>query len=394
MNPKVRLWPRRAWAASAVAALAIGVAACGSSSSSSGGSVGSNAAATSSGSSGGGGSASTAAASAIVNAHIKDPASIGPTVPVGKPIPTGKRVVYINCGPEGCTRVGAGLTAAGKALGWSVTTLTVGAEGTPQAIQAQLDQAIRLHPDAVVAASIPVVAFQREAAQLQAMHIPLILVFGTEPVGGPVSADLFDLAYLEKIARTEAAKTAVDIGCKGTVAGTILTGFGTVEHYVPAYLNEVKRLCPAVNTLTMNVNPATLGNTDGTNMANFLRANAGVKALLLGYDGMGGDLLTAAKSAGITLPNVYSLNTVAQGLQEAKAGQIKAQVPLDYTVAGWQAADALARTFTGQSAAPDDSIENTVIWSNDYHNIPNVAAGQLPPAVANYQAQFMKLWGK
>ena len=67
----------------------------------------------------------------------------------------------------------------------------------------------------------------------------------------------------------------------------------------------------------------------------------------LGYNGVGSDLYTAAKSAGITLPKIYSIATLPTGVQAAQEGELTATVPVDYNDLGWRDADALARIFTG-----------------------------------------------
>ena len=111
------------------AILGLGVAACGSSSSSTSASGGSSA--TSAASSGGttssassGSSNSTLAAlQAIVQAHEKDPTQIAPTVPISKPIPTGKHIVYVNCGAPACTEMGQSLAQAAQVLGWTVSDI-------------------------------------------------------------------------------------------------------------------------------------------------------------------------------------------------------------------------------------------------------------------------------
>ena len=73
-------------------------------------------------------------------------------------------------------------------------------------------------------------------------------------------------------------------------------------------------------------------------------------------------------------------------------GERTATAPADYNVVGWQAADALARIFTGQSPKEDLKYQSPVIWSKQYNNVPSGSG--FPATVANYQAQFKKLWGK
>jgi ribose transport system substrate-binding protein len=379
---------------------ALAVAACGSSNSSSttSSAASSSSSSASTGSSGSSSSSSAsaglAAAQANVNAHQSEPTSIGPTQPVGKPIPTGKTIDVINCGPEGCTRAVDAFVAAAKVLGWTTKVLTP-SQPTPQLIQADFQQAVNDHPSAVVSTALPVVAFQRQAAALKAAGIPLISIYGPDPTGGDITLQIFGTDGDDELARLAADKTAVDLNCKGAVGTVILSGYAIIAQYVGAYTTEYEKDCPGASVKSVTIEPTSLGSTDGTDIVNFLRANSGISALLLGYEGVGGDLITAAKSAGITLPKTYSIATTAEGLQAVLAGQRTATVPADYATDGWLAADALARIFTGQTASAlkeDTMYPAPVIWTQS--NAPKVSAGTFPPLVANYQSQFEKLWGK
>ena len=374
-------------AALVVVLLTLAVAGCGSSSRSSSSATSQSAGSTSASS----GSSSTAAAERIVDQHIKDPTSIGPQTPIGKPIPTGKRIVAINCGPEGCALTMDAFKQAASVLGWNVTELTP-TQPTPQLIQGVFDQAVRLHPDAVLTSALPLVAFRREAAQLKAAKIPLISVYGPDPTGGPLTLQIFGADGDNALARVIAAKTVADLGGKGTIATIVLSGYPIIAEYTAAYTTEVKKLCPACTFKSLTVQPTSLGTTDGTDIVNFLRANPGVSALFLGYEQLGEDLTSAAKAAGLTLPKTYSESTTTAGVQAVLDGERTATAPADYNIVGWQAADALARIFTGQSPKEDLKYQSPVIWSKQYHDVPSGSG--FPATVANYQAQFKKLWGK
>ena len=75
--------------------------------------------------------------------------------------------------------------------------------------------------------------------------------------------------------------------------------------------------------------------------------------------------------------------------QALKQGQILALVPFDYYDVDYQMVDALARHFTGQK------IEQTAppLWLLNKDNLPSDYT-KLFPNVADYQSQFLKLWGK
>jgi ribose transport system substrate-binding protein len=376
----------------APATLAVGLAACSSSGSSSSSSTSATNSAAAS-------SPGLKQAEAVVSADTSTPTSIGITQPVGKPIPTGKHIVivYSGQGAVGTNLVYTGFNQAAKVLGWNVTPLYP-ALPTPQDLQQALNEAIQLKPDAVIITAVDDVDFQTQINTLHSMNIPVIANFSPDPTGGPITLSLMGAAGEGALARVAGAKAVADLGGKGELGVIGLQGYKIVQDYTQGFYAEVHQTCPACTIKETDLPLTSLGTSDGTDIVNFLRANLGIKGLLIGYDGLGSDLFTAAKSAGITLPKVYSIATLPTGIQAAQDGQLTATVPVDYTDLGWRDADALARIFTGQTAsalAQDVIYERPVIWSEQYHNVPSLAPGDgFPGVVTSDKAQYEKLWGK
>jgi ABC-type sugar transport system substrate-binding protein len=372
--------------------LAVGLAACSSSGSSSSSSTGATSQATAS-------SPGLKQAEAVVSADTSAPTSIGITQPVGKPIPTGKHIVlvYSGQGAVGTELVYTPFKAAAKVLGWNVTSLYP-ALPTPQDLQQALNQAIQLKPDAVVIAAVDDADFQTQINTLHSMHIPVISDFSPDPTGGPITLSLMGAAGQAALTRVAGAKAVADLGGKGELGIVGLEGYKIVQDYDTGFYDEVRATCPACTIKETDLPLTSLGTTDGTDIVNFLRANPDIKGLMLGYDGVGSDLYTAAKSAGITLPKIYSSATLPTGVQAALEGELTATVPVDYNDLGWRDADALARIFTGQTAsalAQDVMYERPVIWSEQYHNVPSLPSdNSFPGVVTSYQAQYETLWGK
>ncbi len=335
----------------------------------------------------------------MVNAHTAVPTVIGPTQAVGKPIPTGKHIVLIYPGQSavGGQIVFTGFKQAAQKLGWSVTSLYP-AVPTPQDLQQAMNQAIQLHPDAVIINSVDDVEFQKQVATLQSMHIPVIADFSPDSTGGPITLSLMGAQGQGALASVIGAKAVADLGGSGELGVIGLQGYTIVQDYTAYFKTEVKKLCPSCSIVENDLPLTSLGTSDGSDIVNFLRANPKIKGLLIGYDGLGSDLFSAAKQAGITLPKIYSVSTVPTGIQAVSSGELSATAPVDYPELGWRDADALARIFTGQAASAqsqDVVYERPVIWSDQYHNVPDLGAGSSFPAiVTTYEAQYEKLWGK
>jgi ribose transport system substrate-binding protein len=359
------------------------LAACGSSNSSSSSSTTSSAAT---------GSPGLTAAKANVQKRTTPPTSIGPTTPIGKSIPTGKKVVYIDCGVEGCILTGNALEAAAKVLGWHVQRIS--ATPTPQGIQAGFAAAIRAKPDAVVADGFPEVVFQRQLAQLKSMNIPYVSINSTDPVGNGLVAQLVGPRTIAQATTLVADKTIVDSGGHGNVGVLALTGYPIVADYTKAYTDEIAKNCPGCTTKTLALQPTDINVDAASKIANFLQANPSIKYLFFSYYDLASGLSSALATAGVSMPKTYGWSLGAAGTAAVRSGALTAGVPQDYVMQGWQIADTLARQFTADSLAPDNNWGGFVLWSKEYNNVPPVSAGPAPPTVSEYQQQFMKLWGK
>ena len=368
-------------------ALSMAVTACGSGS----GSGSDNAA------KGGGDSAfaaDAAKAKALVEKYSATPPSIGITDPVGKPVPSDKTVVLIG-GGQGAA--GTDLTydsfkAAAKAVGWTVKEIDP-QEPTPQEMQQALSQATRLNPSAVIISAVSVQPIMTQLKQLQAKGVPVISFFGSDPASGPLTLQL-DNGPERSAAMADLAVANLDKPGKLAVIG--LQGYQIIQDYVHAFSAEVKRICSQCEVKESDVSLESLGTSAGTDIVNFLRANPDVKGVFVGYDGMDSNLFAAAKSAGVTLPKIYSQGTLPTSIQSLQSGALAASSPIDYDELGYRLADALARIFTGQTAAAqkiDVQYEQPMIWSTQFKNVPAATNDNEFPAVfPGYADAYLKLW--
>lgn len=333
-----------------------------------------------------------ARAQALVDEHSDLPTEIGITEPVGVEIPTGKEIVYINCGAEACTNTGNALSAAGDVLGWNTTMINIAP--TPQEIQKGFDEAIRLKPDAVAYNGLPTAAFQRQLAELESMNIPVVAAFVADPIGGGLEFTYVDAETVGKGTEILAAKTLVDAGGPIDVGLVNITDYPIVPIYTKAYGDRIKADCSSCNTKTLDVQVAEIGKDAPAKIVNFLRANPDIKALYLALDDFAIGLPAALRNAGLEDIKIYSWAPTKAGIQGLQDGERTASVPTQQAEGGWYLADALARIFTEQPIvkAEVDDIPWT-IWAKDTEaGVPESVDN--PPFVVDYEKQFAALWGK
>jgi ribose transport system substrate-binding protein len=381
-----REWKRRSsLAVLAALVLALFVAACGDNADEPSGSSGASTAAdTNSG---------LAAAKKNVEAHAQPPAKIGPSEPVGKPIPKGKKLVFINCGAPARALMGASLKEAGSVLGWSVDEIQ--SAPTPQAVQSAFAEALRRNPDGVVSTGFAKELYQRQLAELNKKKIPVFSGTGTDessfnPSQG-ITLEPEPPTQVGEATRLLADKTIVDAGGKGEVGSVLLTGFPIVKLYTEAYEDQIKNNCADCTVKRLTVDPTSIGKDAGQKIADFLRANPKVGHLFLSYDALGLGLPTAVRNVGGTMPKTYSWAPDEPGVQALQSGERTASVPLGYNEIAWQWADGFARIFTGADIRESQNWAGYVLWSKDESNVPQEAKN--PPYIPDYQEQFKKLWG-
>jgi ribose transport system substrate-binding protein len=379
-----------------VAVLAVALAACGSSSSSSS-SESSGAETTEESSGGGGEEASSGGASEVAEKALavaeehKEVPNIGPTEPVGKPIPSGKSVVYVNCGQPACVSQGEAFTEAAKVLGWKAETINMKLP-TPEETQAAYEEVVRKAPDAVSSAGLGPALYPKQLKKLKEMG-----VFVTEEEG-EVDSGQKEIDY-DPLGPTKAAeamgvlanKSVADGGGEGEYGAILLTGFPIVAAYTAGWSEEIEAICPECSVKTLEVTPESIGKSAPEEISNFLRANPGIHSIFLSYDALGTGLAAALKNAGVEIPKTYAWGVDAPGIQELQNGELTAAVPDPYNEISWQIIDGIARHIVGEE--PVEEFQEPVIWSKEFDNVPTETE-PFPEIVPGYQEQFKKLWGK
>jgi len=364
-----------------VASLATLTAACGSS-----GGTGSSGPSSSSTA----GSSGNSQLQQVVQTTSSRPASIGITTPVGKPIPKNKTIAALFCSIPSCTILNTYAQQAADALGWKLVKINIGL--TPETVKAGWDQAVALHPDAIISAGFPPALYPSELKTLASENIPVIegsIAYNTQPGGGLTA--VFD----GNEANTEAGKLQAQwvINKYGTKANTLSVGvptFPTITTVVDSFQHEYKVLCPTCKLGTISVSASDIGTpTVSSAITAYLQQNPGVNVVESSDSDVAIGLPAALASAGQS-PSIVLLDTSPTVSSYIANGQVAVTTGVDWPTLIWQMFDTFARIFTGQSTAPDMTAPEPQ-WLISKANIPSTTS--YFPLVADYQAQFKHLWG-
>jgi ribose transport system substrate-binding protein len=362
----------------AVASLATLVAACGSSpkTASNGGSSGSS---------------GSSQLQQVVQGALKRPTSIGITTPVGKPIPKNKTVAALFCSIPSCTILNTYAQQAADALGWKLVKINIGL--TPESVKAGWDQAVALHPDAVISAGFDPSLYPSELQTLDSEHVPVIegsIAEDVQPNNGLTA--VFDGNPANEAAGKLQAQWVIDKF--GTKANTLSVGvptFPTITTVVDSFQKEYKALCTTCTLGTISVSATDIGTpTVASAVTAYLQQHPGVNVIESSDSDVAIGLPAALKNAGQN-PDIVLLDTSPTVTSYISQGQVAVTTGVDWPTLIWQMFDTFARIFTGQSTAPDMTAAQGPVWLITKDNIP--PGDNYFPLVADYQSQFKKLWG-
>jgi ribose transport system substrate-binding protein len=360
----------------ALAATALVAAGCGSSSSSSSSS-------TSAASTG----ANLTQAQQIVSTAMQRPTSITVTTPIGKAVPTGKKVVFISCGVAQCALQGTIIQQAASHLGWTASTITT--DGSPTQVQNAFNSALRSGANAVILNATLRAEITPQLAAAQSKGVPMAECCATDPLAPPIIYNTSTQAQNGAIGKILAGEVIADSKGKANTlyvnlpAYTILASLGT------SFKTAYQQLCASCSYASIDV-PITGLATASNQIVSYIRSHPGVNYVALSV----ADALDTGLPAALSAAGLSSVKIVGQGggptsFQYMANGQELALVPFDYYDVDYQMIDSLARHASGttvlQTPPPRWLITKANLPANHSTTFPNVET---------YNTQFLKLWGK
>jgi ribose transport system substrate-binding protein len=384
MSPLTSAWSRyrRGAGAAAVAMALVAAAGCGSSSNSS--STASSGSSTSAKSSA---EAALDQARAVMAQATKRPDKITVTTPVGKEIPTGKKLVFISCGAAACQTQGKIVGEAASKLGWSAKTIAT--DGSPQQIQNGFNTALRDGADGIILNAATRAAIAKQLQTAQAKKVAFVGCCSTEKVGPDYLYNTGTPQQNTRIGKYLASLIASDSGGKANTLYVDIPAFTILASLGTSLQQEYAKYCPGCDFNKIAVPLPRLADSSNI-IVSYLRSHPKVNYVALSVtDALGTGLPAALKAAGLTNVKIVGQGGDPTAYQAVAQGQILGLVPFDYYNVDYQMVDALARHFAGakvqQSPPP--------LWLVTKDNVPSDYT-KIFPDVENFDSQFMQLWGK
>jgi len=407
--------PRSSWLAlvlgiAVLAALAIGVSACGGSDST----TSSEATATeeaAGGEAAGGEEASSEEAGgeeaagggelAAFEAKLKEaeqtepPKWEGPTEPVTPP--KNFKVAGITCFSqlEGCLTPVEGAEEAAKELGWSFETYDGEADPTVQAKRIQ--QAIQKGANAIITSAVN--GDSVKSALEEAKKAGIIVVStsnGTAP--GEQGFVLDTSPNIIAMGNAVADWIIVDSEGKGVVAPFVDKEFSTNIHFDEGIQEELKTCSGCTVKPTVNFVATDVGTKLGANTVAYLQDNPDVEYFYSTYDPAMAEQVASVMQAGLDVKSCSELGD-AQNLSFIRNEQIQAcDGAWDNRYEGYATIDQIIRLATKKPLAVSKGVperfkygENIPWVLLDKDNLPEGEETYLAPF--DYVSEYQKLWG-
>src|SRR5215217_5783737 len=155
-----------------------------------------------------GGGAGVAKALTLSKQATTRPTSIGLTKPISKPVPTGKKVVFISCGVEACEIQGDIIKQGASDLGW--TASTIGTDGSPEQLQNAFETALRQGADAVIINAVNRASVAKQIEKAKQEGVAFVTSASVEKTGDGILANIADTKNSAKIGEGLAAQIVAD----------------------------------------------------------------------------------------------------------------------------------------------------------------------------------------
>jgi ribose transport system substrate-binding protein len=351
--------------------------------------------------SGGGSSSSSSAAQgtarpgvlqaqALAQKATTRPTTIGLVQPVGKPIPTGKKVVFISCGVQACEVQGDIIKQGAADLGW--TASTIGTDGSPEQLQNAFKTALRQGADAVILNAVDRASVAKQIEEAKQRGVAFVTCCSMESPGDGILENVAGTSNSEQIGKGLAAEIVADSHGQANTLFVNISAFQILQALAKQLGSSYKQFCPTCQYASLDIPLAALGKDAPNRIVSYLRSHPQVNYVVLSVsNALGAGLPAALRAAGLAdKVKIVGQGADTQTFQDVQADNIKSVVPFDYYAVDYMMLDALARHFAGAPAREP----NPPLWIVTPDNLPASATKGLFPVVASYRDEFKKVWGK
>jgi ribose transport system substrate-binding protein len=369
---------RRGVAVPALAALAVGLAACGSSNDS-------NQPESISGS-------TKAVLSSVPKPITRPPTTIPISAPMKAPAPKGKTFFWLQCEVPICAKITKGVKAATAAMGWNLKTMIFKAAAPGAGIESALQE----KPDVIGVVGIPSAAVRPQLAAAAKAGIPVLACGGPEQPSPTTYRGI--CGNTTEPDGEQMARWAIrDSGGEAHMVTVTIGDYPSLATTVNGINKTAKKYCPQCSTDVLNVTIDDLGQGQvASKLVAYLQSHPKVNYVLFTFADLQVGVPAALTSAGFAKKVTAVGNGAAEAQFQALAnGAHEAWLAYPAVLEGWMLLDAAAR-LVSDGKLPD-GYQKQLDHLPTYVVDTAAAAKALAPSYdwdgpTNYQEQFKRLW--
>jgi ribose transport system substrate-binding protein len=338
----------------------------------------------------GGGGAGVAEALTLAKQSTARPTSIGITKPIGKPVPTGKKVVFISCGVAACEAQGDIIKQGAADLGWTATT--IGTDGSPEQLQNAFETALRQGADAIILNAVNRASVAKQLEKAKQAGVAFVTSSSVDKTGDGILANVAGTDNSAKIGENMAAEIVADSNGKANTLYVNISAFQILQALGDQFKSSYAKYCSSCQYASLDIPITSLGKDAPDRIVSYLRSHPQVNYVVLSVsNALGSGLPAALRAAGLAdKVKIVGQSGDSQTYQDLQANSLNSIVPYDYYTVDYMMLDALARHFAG--APPQNALPP--LWIVNPQNMPAEATKGLFPVVSSYRDEFKKLWGK
>src|SRR3954447_15147008 len=292
-----------------------------------------------------GDSAGVARAKSLAQQATTRPTTIGLATAVGKPVPTGKKVVFISCGVQACELQGDIIKQGAADLGWNGSTIST--DGSPEQLQNAFETALRQGADAVILNAVNREAVAKQIAEAQQKGVAFVTCCSTAAPGNGILANVAGTGNSAKIGQSLAAEIVADSHGKADTLFVNISAFEILKALGSQFQSTYAHLCSSCGYGTLDVPVTSIGKDVPDRIVSYLRSHPQVNYVVLSVsNALGAGLPAALRAAGLAdKVKIVGQSADTQTFQDLKADNIASVVPFDYYSVDYLMLDALARHF-------------------------------------------------
>jgi ribose transport system substrate-binding protein len=358
-----------AWVASGAAALSVSTAA---------------------GASGTASSRGVAAAEKYLKQYLKPPTSIGITTPLTKKPPTHELIVGLDSGAPVALELAKYWAQAASDLGWTYKDINCGYTAASE--QAALETAIQLKPAGIVMNAVSASSIQTQLALAKQAGIWVSDINTTDPPQGALFNTAIsgpgDFAHYAKLL---AAEAVVSTSGNAHVQIFTLPFYQILTDYDNDFKASIAKWCSAC-TVKVNPEQATdIGTAIPGAVVSAIQTAPATNWVVFDSDAEATGVVSALAAAGLKV-NIGGAAADSTDVQGVKDKTEFAWTEYPTAIIAYRQIDTIARKLVGDPV-PTAPLATMLITQSNVGTLHIDSSGN-DVGVANYRAQFDKLWLK